>query len=857
MVAFIVPIGFVTACAPGSPEPSSVSAPAASTPSDCAEAGRALDDGLLNRAEERYLAVLSPPSRPSATAAAPTTTGRAASPVPTTPSNTPSASIPPAPTETARECALAGVVAVRSKRADAAGMVAAGEHALRTGQYATAQEWFEQAQKTDLDNKDAAAGLVAVREETAGTGHPTTLVGYGDVLLRLALPFLGALVTMLLFVRLLLGLIRLTPKPRQSSNTDPSAARPPPRRKVVSPLVAGLAVVAGIAGAAGAAWVIAGYADVGGWLVLAGSAVAGCFAASVIAVRLSRRLRVRFEVRGADNAVDGQATAFLVGRLAALGGQRPQGLLIPRGTDVVALPDEALAAMPQSAVLKALLNLGWTLFHLSPWRVTVTMGAGDRASIEISRNRRPVVTDVLWTREIVPPDDDVADVSYVLLTGAAALVLVTLSEAHTELGKGLCGTKNWRSLTKQVLATEPPYLTNSHVRTHLLAEAIDVDPGNRLAWYAYLLSLVGSEPALVDEWSGVARRLDALYRVLPGSVTKTSPTVPADGYTALRIRIMYSSAVGWLRHGEDEDKDHPADERAEAFVQAKESATTMLSAVTAAGGEDRVGEFAKEMKPMAETLVASVVAAEKKFAEERKPMAETLVASVSAPEKNSAEAGPVSDPGGGGQEEEAPDDPLDGLFSKSLRTLYVEACHQARISKRQEAFAALGLAVGLPINRLGARNDPAFRELRNHGDFRRIMTGQPDIGGLKPIRSYRSALHARAVFVPGDLLARSASDDEGLAAELGVRADAIVAWRELCRLVVSCPEPAHAVAWTNLLHDAGIVSPADLRRSFETAARRREAGPIIAALAAAAQVAVPGAEHLEKWAESAGGAQTE
>lgn len=768
--------GIVAACAPGDPPPRTLPAPPTAGQA-CAMAGQALGDGLLDDAEKAYLAVLRPQPAPSA--------------------STSGSGSPPASAED-RRCALDGVVAVRERRAQAAGAVAAGDHAYATGQYASARGWYEQAQGIDLDNKAAADGLTAVQRRTLGGDHPAVLTDRAGEVWRLALPFLCAILGMLLVARSLTGF-----------------SRPLPRRRWVRRGLLAAAAATGVAGACGIAWAVAGYAAPAGLAVLIGAIIACIGAAATLARRLGHRLGVSIEVRSADNSVDGGATAFLVGRLAVLGAHGPQGLRIPRGTDVVALPEDAVAAMPQGAVLQALLKLGWAVLRLSPWRLTVTLGSSQEATVEIAHNGRPVLTDVVWCRDIVPPHDEAADVQQTLLTGAAALLLITLGRSHPELREGLCGTTNWKSLTKQVLACEPPYSADGHVRTHMLAEAIDADPRNRLAWYAYLLALTGTEPVLVGGWRGVACRLDALYAQLPAA----SPANPDDGYAALRIRILYASAVGWLTHWEDETQ--TTADRADALSHAAVSVAAMNRAVDAAGRGAGAEDLAREAAPMAKAMAATIKAA-----------------------RHGAPGDTTSEPW-----LEPADQYLDDVMGKSLRTLYVVACGAARDGHRVKAFAALGLAAGLPFQRAGAPTDPAMRGLLSDPTFRQMVTGQPAIADLESIGPYAGRLGQQRLLVPGDLLARPPAADAGLATALGVTVDEVKRWRQLCRLAVTCPEPRHAVAWTNLLAGLGIGSVGALRQFFGIAASRRGAEPLLSAVAAAAQISPPTAENLESWAK--------
>ncbi|BCJ48829.1 hypothetical protein Asp14428_03040 [Actinoplanes sp. NBRC 14428] len=755
LLAAALPL-IVAACAPGDPPDLPVPSGAAVTDAGCAPAGQALVDGRLADAEKAYLALMAS-SRPA--------------------------------------CAREGVFAVRERRAEAAGAVAAGDDAYATGRYAAARRWYRQAQRIDLDNTAATDGLTAVQRRTRGEDRPGT--GWADPLGRLVLPFLGALVAMLLIARVL---------------TRPSLPLPKDPARRVLLLAAGVAC--GLAGAAGIAATVAGYAA--GLLVPAVSVLLGVVAAVVLALWLGMRLGARVEVRAADDKGDAQATAFLVGRLAALGAEPPRGLHIPRGTDVATLPESAFAAMPQGAVLQALLKAGWAVLRLSPWRLVVTLGEWDNATVEISRNGRPVSTEVVWRRDLVPPDAPADGAKDAVLTGAAALFLITLSRSHTTLAKGLCGTTNWRSLTRQVLAGETQ---DPGLRTRLLADAIDADPANGLAWYAYLLALAGGEPARVGGWRGVACRLDALYERLQSRRATGAPACPDDGYAALRIRVLYSSAVGWLRHWEDDKRTDP--ERAAALAHAAASVEAMNRAVTAALGMPTVKDFAAEAQPLAAALAATVTAA----GGGKEP------------------AGPWLEPG---------DRYLTELVLSSLRALYAIACREARTKDgATRALAALGLAAGRPEQRAGAGSDPALRGLLSGGPFRQLVTGQPGISELAPIVSYAAPLAEQRIFVPGDLLARPPATDAALATALGVPVAEVTRWRDLCLVAVTCPDPRHAATWTNLLHGLGIGSLGTLRALLGTPGARRGTVPLLAAVSAGAQTPPPDGKTLESWAAPA------
>ncbi len=127
-----------------------------------------------------------------------------------------------------------------------------------------------------------------------------------------------------------------------------------------------------------------------GFRILISSGIAILCGTFLLALWSGRRLAVQVEVRTEQEEANTSATAYLAARLAGLGGGRPEGLLRLKGTDVTALPADAIGELPPGRFAQALIKLTLALVPVVPWRIVATEGPGGVVTVDIRRNYRSV-----------------------------------------------------------------------------------------------------------------------------------------------------------------------------------------------------------------------------------------------------------------------------------------------------------------------------------------------------------------------------------------------------------------------------------------------------------------------------------
>ncbi|WP_157241334.1 hypothetical protein [Catenuloplanes japonicus] len=609
----------------------------------CEDADAALNRGLAGTAEQLYRSHL--PKASSADTVSPVST----SPV-----------VIPA-------CITVGLEAVRTRRVEARAAIAAGDRARETGRYGLARQWYLKAQRWDVDSEQAVTGLTSLAriERTQGSA------ALSDVWLPLAGRLIADLATILVVIFVAVRVVANFVVPPRTKK-DPMSTRH-----------AWLATSMVFIGALVFAIARAGYLRTTdtGFRILISSGIAILCGTFLLALWSGRRLAVQVEVRTEQEEANTSATAYLAARLAGLGGGRPEGLLRLKGTDVTALPADAIGELPPGRFAQALIKLTLALVPVVPWRIVATEGPGGVVTVDIRRNYRSVELILICPSDISAPDDDRETRRQAMLTATAAKTLLCLGEYYPQLTDGLCGATRWRSLARQVLATEPVDTPPTH-RRRLLAEAVEADPGNLAAWYAYLVWTAVDEPEAVGAGRGAAVRFDALY------LTATAEQRVSDGYLALIVRILYSSTAAWLQHWQALPTGSAEARNAWRHAAASSHAMTTTVARALNGQPRGLKEFATDVLPLTTDL------AENFHSDDR--------GTNTCPWLDDAEIH------------------LQSLLSRSLSALYVHACKCVRAGRRPEALDALGLAIGLDRQRAGAQRDPAFSPIAKTTQFRKL-----------------------------------------------------------------------------------------------------------------------------------------
>ncbi|WP_146075359.1 hypothetical protein [Streptomyces sp. Ru71] len=274
---------------------------------------------------------------------------------------------------------------------------------------------------------------------------------------------------------------------------------------------------------------------------------------------LGQNLRLQVEVQNVDGTVSAGSTDYLLARMRGLGTESPEEL--DRATSVLAsmplskITSEDLSALPAGKVAGSLSRLFFAIRPDLTWRARVTLVDADRVAMSLSRNGRHVESAVFSRRDLglaaVSPGLDETEKTAAqnraraqLLTGAAAFILLHLSEVHVELKDDLYGAERWQSVTLQVIATSRSLIDDSEgsdaARVELLSRAMDEDPQYALARYEYMCMTFKRIPDDQTNYAAFAKSIDEQYDKLGLSTNDNEGSAP------LRIRIMYDSATQWL-----------------------------------------------------------------------------------------------------------------------------------------------------------------------------------------------------------------------------------------------------------------------------------------------------------------------
>lgn len=216
-------------------------------------------------------------------------------------------------------------------------------------------------------------------------------------------------------------------------------------------------------------------------IILVIGAAAGSF---LFATWMASRQRLSVDVRNSKGEANESDTSYVVALLNDLGGSRPRGLEVPRGTDATGLSAVPLSTTFSNGVLAALQKTFESVFGITPWRIAVDSKSDDLVSVVVTRNG--------WTagaasisrsnRLIFPalPAEGKATAEGVpaldLYKMAAAFILATLAP-HYQGFKGLGGATDWRSIGLHFIATTD-FEGHKDEQILLLARAMELDPEN-------------------------------------------------------------------------------------------------------------------------------------------------------------------------------------------------------------------------------------------------------------------------------------------------------------------------------------------------------------------------------------------
>ncbi|MGF1431933.1 hypothetical protein [Kitasatospora sp. LaBMicrA B282] len=510
----------------------------------------------------------------------------------------------------------------------------------------------------------------------------------------------------------------------------------------------------------------------------------------LVAAGYGQNLRLQVEAQNSDGSVDAAATDYVLTRLLTIGDERrPKDLRVAlRQSPVSALQSETLSALPSGAWVSAFAKLYFTLRPDLTWRARVTRVDCNRVTITLTRNGRLAASDLFSREDLGLPKIDDKDTKPAiasaqnqaqaqLLTGAAAFILVQLSQVHRELGEELSGLTNWKSLTLQVIACSRALADNTYDAVPLLAGAVNEDPGYLAARYEYLWAYFRSLPPAERDCGDFATALAAV--LLPNNDVEESrlPLSPQ-----LRIKVLYTCAAQWLNgylNSGQPDKEMlaPAITMAANLVESCEKEKDRQSPHQ---------EYAGHMYPFAKNLeyAAKLLANRATFPRDRRA-ADPEQERATNPEQN---RGVI---------------PADWLHPHpaapfSPRLAWDQACLDAllwRLSEEQQwsadALQDLRYALYSPELRSQAQDDPCLRPLSDHPTFQRIV-GRPietmiDLALFEP---HREQLKAAALATPESLVEATDTQAkcEDLARFLNCSPHQIQRYRDLAELAAIAPE---------------------------------------------------------------------
>jgi hypothetical protein len=515
----------------------------------------------------------------------------------------------------------------------------------------------------------------------------------------------------------------------------------------------------------------------GNWAFVASVAITGVV---VLALGMATRLRIRVDVRDKSGQPDLSAADYVLARLERLGSDRPRGLQRPQQTDVMGLPENAVDTLPEGKVLSALFKLVYAIIPLMPWRATASWLDSDRLSITLARNGRLVNATVVSRLALGLPgaksdDEQSADpLRAKLLTGAAAFVLLELSQKAPALRNGLSGASRWDSLTLQVLATDPKPEPEPESDLRLLAQAVDRDPANSMAKFAFLTHRCRYS-ADADEQRRFANAMSGLVlRLAPSGTVQT-------GSEALEMRALFAEGAAWLNA-------HLLRDDGDALSKAA-GATRMLLKRCDEHASGKIQGFVAEVGPSAGLLWRCVVAADRAVFDKDVDKIATRWA-----EKQEL----------------------------SLLAHYDRACERMAIEPADVAGALedVHLAMALEPMRAWALQDPSLKELRKRDEFW-ATAGQPRVTGftdLQSVKPHATKLEAAGIHTARQLGQRTASREDKVefSVYLGVSFQEIVRLHRLARMACSTTYLIEQPWLVDLLITVGVDSCQELQHRLNT-----------------------------------------
>lgn len=258
---------------------------------------------------------------------------------------------------------------------------------------------------------------------------------------------------------------------------------------------------------------------------LAQATVLGICAAILLALTWGSRAQLTITSTG-EGSPSSEHLRALVRRLAP---PTPGGIEVPLGTDAEMLADVGIVETSSTPWIAALGRAVRLLRPPTPWRLNVTESDG-RMVVELVRNYRVIDTQTIdragalgFLRTEDAATDPTAALDLAVFPAATAVTRIALAHGITQ---GLAGATVARSVALHALAAQEP--RGSTIQQALYAEAVELDPDNRLAVVGYWHSLYREASTDAD----LRAYLHLLGHALESDVVRREP--------ALRLRLLHT-----------------------------------------------------------------------------------------------------------------------------------------------------------------------------------------------------------------------------------------------------------------------------------------------------------------------------
>ncbi|MFI9206507.1 NADH-quinone oxidoreductase subunit J, partial [Streptomyces sp. NPDC053048] len=429
-------------------------------------------------------------------------------------------------------------------------------------------------------------------------------------------------------------------------------------------------------------------------------AVLVAFGILITAAAAGQKLRLQVEAQF-EGSINQAFTDYLLARMQGLGTESPkrfQAASILDTTPLSNLTMNELSALPSGTFASLLSRMFFALNPGYTWRARAVIVDDNRVAVTIFRNGQHADSSIfsrldldLPSLQADPSEENAADPSQFathsardraraqLLTGAAAFTLLHLSRVHLNLRDSLCGARNWKSVTLQLIATSKSLIDPQAKSISLLNRAMDEDPGYVLARFEYLWARYREIPTETTDYRSFAESMERHYHHPEYGVKD------GEGWVPLRIRVLYSIATQWLNYFIISGKSDW-----DALQHAESATTELLEVCKATHKAGQVALLAERMLPFARNLERSVFVLGRRM-------------------------GPL--PPFHPHSEDPP----------SPKLTYDHACLdcfllEARdIGKADDAVEDLRFALATDRDKNDARHDPCFRDLQSHEGFQQIV----------------------------------------------------------------------------------------------------------------------------------------